>query len=110
MADINVSFYNVDLDKLVIERDFTNEANRMLPRVIEEYGKAAALSQWKEQEKSGASTSEKGKFIHHAIARYEMDASQRDRVRAIVIKQLKEQKQQYDKSQPLAAYRALIDV
>lgn len=98
MADINVSFYNIDFAKLVVERDFTNEANRMLPRVIEEFSKATAARAWKKRQQiSGANDSEKKRFIQQAIEAYHMDPTQKERVRNIVVEQLKEQKKQHDR-------------
>jgi len=98
MSDINVSFYNVDFAKLVVERDFTNEANRMLPRVIEEFSKATAAKAWtKFQKVTGASDSEKRRFIQQSIDAYRMDATKKERVRSIVLEQLKDQKQRHDR-------------
>jgi len=97
MSDITISFDDVDFDKLIIESDFTDQANRMLPKLIEEFGKATAVNNWKHREKSGASNSERGRFIRDAIRNYEMDPMKKDRVRKIVIEQLKEQKYRHDK-------------
>ena len=97
MSDINISFDDVDFEKLIIESDFADQANRILPKLIEEFGKATAVKDWKLREKSGASNSDRGRFIRDAIQNYKMDPMKKDRVRQRVIEQLKEQKYRHDK-------------
>ena len=105
MSDINVSFYDVDLGKLIIERDFTNEANRMLPKVIEEFGKVTAVKEWNRYQKlSHTSNADRGNFIRQAIRTFKMSPVKMDQIRKIMVQQLRDQKAKYDKETSWPAF------
>lgn len=102
MSKRKLSLGEVDVSSLETEDDFQREAERLLPRALEEMGRFAGETAWESMRKAfhgsvlkmSKSSGDKRKFIEQSAKEYKQSATSEDKHEILdaIIAQLREMK------------------